>query len=123
MEEAWAAVPLMVFFGVVAYIVKILLENSTRKKLIDKGMVDENVKYLFLDKPRSQILPALKWGMVAIGIGIAIFIGQMVQPDTREEVTIGCMFIFGGLALVIYYAIANKMMEKHKQGNSNARPQ
>jgi hypothetical protein len=123
MEEAWAAVPLMVFFGAVAYVVKIILDNSTRKKLIDKGMVDENVKYLYLDKPQSQILSALKWGMVAIGVGIAIFIGQMVQYDLREEVTIGCMLIFGGLALVIYYAIANRMLEKHKHDNPNARAQ
>lgn len=109
------------FFVVVAYVVKIILENSTKKKLIDKGMVDENIKYLYLDKPRSQILSALKWGMAAIGIGIAIFIGQMMPHDVREEVTIGCMFIFGGLALVIYYAIANRMMKKHKQDNSNVR--
>jgi len=123
MDKAWEMLPLIVFFGVGAYVVKIFLDNATRRRLIEKGMVDENVKYLYLDKPSSQTLSALKWGMVAIGIGIAIFIGQMVQYDLREEVTIGCMFIFGGLALVIYYPIANRMLQKHKQENSNARPQ
>jgi hypothetical protein len=122
MEKAWEMLPLIVFFGVIAYVVKILLDHSTRKKLIDKGMVDENVKYLYTDRPTSQTLSALKWGMVAIGIGIAIFIGQMVQYDLREEVTIGCMFIFGGLALVIYYPIANKMLERHKRENSDFKP-
>ncbi len=122
MDKAWEMLPLIVFFVVVAYVIKIILENATRKKLIDKGMVDENVKYLYMDKPTSQTLSALKWGMVAIGIGLAIFIGQMVQYDLREEVTIGCMFIFGGLALVIYYPIANRMLQKHKQENSNTRP-
>jgi hypothetical protein len=123
MDTAWEMLPLIVFFGVVAYVIKIVLDNSIRKKLIDKGMVDENVKYLYLDKPKSQTLSALKWGMVAIAIGIAIFIGQMVETEMQAEVTIGCMFIFGGLALVIYYPIANRMLEKHKQENSNTRPQ
>ena len=123
MDKAWEAVPVIIFFGVVAYVVKIILENATRRKLIDKGMVDENVKYLYTDRPTSQNLSALKWGMVAISIGIAIFIGQMVQYDLREEITIGCMFIFGGLALVIYYPIANRMLEKHKKENSNLRSQ
>jgi uncharacterized membrane protein YgdD (TMEM256/DUF423 family) len=123
MEKAWEMLPLIVFFGVGAYVVKIILDNATRRKLIDKGMVDENVKYLYLDKPTSQTLSALKWGMVAIGIGLAIFIGQMVQYDLREEVTIGCMFIFGGLALVIYYPIANRMLRKQKQENSHTTPQ
>lgn len=122
MDKAWEMLPLIVFFVVVAYVIKIILDNATRKKLIDKGMVDENVKYLYLDKPSSQNLSALKWGMVAIAIGVAIFIGQMVQYDLRDEVTIGCMFIFGGLALVIYYPIANRMLEKHKRENSNGRP-
>jgi hypothetical protein len=123
MDKAWEMLPLIVFFGVGAYVVKIILDNATRRKLIDKGMVDENVKYLYVDKPTSQSLSALKWGMVAIGIGLAIFIGQMVQYDLREEVTIGCMFIFGGLALVIYYPIANRMLQKHKQDNSHTTPQ
>jgi hypothetical protein len=120
MESVWEAVPLIVFFGAIAYVVKIMLETSTRKKLIDKEMLDENIKYLYLDKPKSQILPALKWGMVAIGVGIAIFIGQIVPYDAQRELTLGFMLIFGGLALVIYYAIANKAMEKHKRENSNS---
>lgn len=123
MTTVWDAVIPIALFMIVAYVIKIIVENSTRRKLIDKGMVDENVKYLYLDKQKSPILSALKWGMVAIGIGIAIFIGQMVQYDMREEVTIGCMFIFGGLALVVYYPIANRMLEKHKHENSNARGQ
>jgi len=123
MENVWETMPLIVFFGVVAYVVKIILENGTRRKLIDKGMVDENVKYLYADVPETRILSGLKWGMVAIAIGLAIFVGQMVQPALQEEVTIGCMFIFGGLALVIYYAIAKRMLEKSKGENSGTHVQ
>jgi hypothetical protein len=122
MTTVWDAVIPIGLFMVVAYVIKVIVEHSTRRKLIDKGMVDENVKYLDFDKPTNQTLSALKWGMVAIGIGIAIFIGQMVQYDLREEVTIGCMFIFGGLALVIYYPIANRMLAKHKRENSDFKP-
>lgn len=123
MENVWEAVPLIVFFGVVAYVVKIILENATRRKLIDKGMVDENVKYLYADRPKSRILSALKWGMVAIGIGIALFIGQMVEHDLQRQVTFGCMLIFGGLALVIYYAIAKRMLDKSKEKGSETQLQ
>jgi len=118
MENVWQAVPLIVFFGVVAYVVKIILENATRRKLIDKGMVDENVKYLYADMPQTRILSALKWGMVAIAIGLAVFAGQLVRPGMQEEVTIGCMFVFGGLALVIYYTISKKTLDKAKEENT-----
>jgi hypothetical protein len=119
----WEIVPIIIIFPTIAYVVKLFLDNSTRKKLIEKGMVDENVKFLYVDQPTSQVLSALKWGMVAIGLGLAIFIGQLVNSSIQEEVTIGCMFMFGGLALVIYYPIASKMLQKNKNGNNYAKPQ
>lgn len=123
MNKFWEIVPVIIIFPTIAYIIKLALDNSTRKKLIDKGMVDENVKYLYTDRPMNQVLSALKWGMVAIGIGLAFFIGQMVNPDMQDEVTIGSMFMLGGLALVIYYPIANKMLQKNKNDNTCSRPQ
>jgi hypothetical protein len=60
----------------------------------------------------------LKWGMVCMAIGIALFIGQIAPPDLVEEVTIGAMFVLAGLALVIYYPIANTMLKKSKEENN-----
>lgn len=115
MGSFWEVAPLIIFFGVVAFVVKIILEHQTRKKLIEKGMLDENVKYLYADKPESQTLSSLKWGMILIGVGLAIFIGQLVPPDLAEEITIGGMFIFAGLGLLIYYLIANRMVKKTRE--------
>jgi hypothetical protein len=120
MQSFWDTFPLVVFLVILAVIVKIIVDNSTRRKLIDKGMVDENVKYLFPDKIKSQTLSSLKWGMVSIGVGLAVFVGQMFGADLVEEVTIGAMFVFAGLALVIYYPIANRMMKKAKEENNQS---
>lgn len=119
MGSFWEVAPLIIFFGVVAFIVKIILEHQTRKKLIEKGMLDENVKYLYADRPEDRILPSLKWGMILIGVGIAFFIGQLVPPELAEEITIGGMFLFAGLGLILYYAIANKMVKKSKEEPSD----
>ena len=104
----WEAVIPIGLFVVLAFIVKIIVENSTRKKLINKGLVDENIKYLFPDKPKSQPLSSLKWGMVCIAIGLAVFIGQIAPPDLVEEVTIGAMFVLAGLALVFIILLPAK---------------
>jgi len=119
MGSFWEVAPLIIFFGVVAFIVKIILEHQTRKKLIEKGMLDENVKYLYADRPEDRILPSLKWGMILIGVGIAFFIGQLVPPELAEEITIGGMFLFAGLGLILYYAIANRMVKKLKEKPSD----
>ena len=110
-------IPIVVLAGF-AFIIKIILDYATRGKLINKGMVDESIKYLYLGKPEGQVASSLKWGMVAIGIGAAIFVGQMVRPSLQEEVTIGCMFLFGGIGLVIYYVITRKTLERSRKENS-----
>jgi hypothetical protein len=111
-----AAIPVAMFI-VFAAIVKFIVDSSTRKKLIEKGLVDEKVKHLFPEKPRPQPLSSLKWGMICIGVGIALLIGRLAPYDLREEVTIGAMFLLAGLALVIYYPIASRRLKKSKGEN------
>jgi len=117
MDTFWNVVPVIVFFAAMVVVVKVVGENRIRHKLIDKGLVDENIKYLFPSKPKGQPLSSLKWGMVCIAIGLAVFAGQMAPPDLAEEVTIGAMFVLAGLALVIYYPIASRMLKKSKEEN------
>jgi asparagine N-glycosylation enzyme membrane subunit Stt3 len=115
MTQMWEMIPLIVMFVMIAVVVKYILDYKTRTKLIDKGMVDENVKYLYADRPESQILSSLKWGMMLIGVGAAVLIGQLAPPDLVEEYTIGGMFILAGLGLCLYYLIANHKMRKSRE--------
>jgi hypothetical protein len=50
-------------------------------------------------------LSNVKWGMVLIGIGLALLLGQLFPYDITEAMTIGFMFLFAGLAFLIYYFI------------------
>lgn len=96
----------IVFFAIVAAI-KIILDYSMRKRLIEKGLVDSKVRYLF--SATSPAATSLKWGMVLMGIGIAVIIGKLVPYGMQDEITISSMFILAGLALVLYYFIAPKL--------------
>ena len=118
MDKMWEMLPLIVMFLVVPVIIKLLSDNKTRRQLIEKGLVDEKIKYLFPDKPKDYVGSSLKWGMISIAVGLAVFAGQMAPRDLVEEVTIGCMLVFGGLALVIYYVIASKKLNKSGQEKS-----
>ena len=115
MTNFWEMIPLIAMFVMIPVVVKYIVDYKTRTKLIDKGMVDENVKYLYADRPESQILSSLKWGMMLIGVGAAFFIGQLSPPDLAEVYTIGGMFILAGLGLCLYYLIANQKMRKFRE--------
>ena len=68
------AVPI-VFFIIIAVIIKILSDSKTKRILIEKGMLDENVKYLYADRYDSNVPASLKWGMVLTAIGLAVIVG------------------------------------------------
>ncbi len=101
-------------FIVIAYIIKVISDNRVRQRLIEKGEIDEKVKFLYSDRLQSQNLSSLKWGLVLTGLGLALFIGQLFPHTISEEMTVGSMFIFAGIAFLIYYAIAKVQLNKSK---------
>lgn len=100
------------FFFTVAAIIKWAMDNKTRRLLIEKGMVDEKLKYLFSEPPQS--LSSIKWGLVLIGIGLALMIGQIFRYEISNEVTVALMFLFAGVGFIVYYFIAKSKLRESK---------
>jgi hypothetical protein len=107
-------IPLLGLFIAIVLIVKIGLEHRTRQKLIDKGLVDEKVKYLYGRNGRMRALTSLKWALMLIGIGLAVVIGQLVPDRMMEEITAAGMFLLTGVGLLIYYAVASRAASSEK---------
>ena len=97
---------------VIAIIVKIITDNRTRRTAIEKGMVDENLKYLFSNKNEANIPSSLKWGIVLVAVGVAGVIGNFIPYSLDRGITFSLMLMFGGLGLIIYYFLAIKMAKK-----------
>ena len=100
-----AVAPIAVF-GCFVWIIKIICDYKTRNKLIDKGLVDENVKFLYRGEGQSRALSNLKWGIVLIGIGVAAMISYWFPRNFSEEGTIGLMFLFAGFGFLTYYFVS-----------------
>ncbi|RKX30017.1 MAG: hypothetical protein DRP47_00145 [Candidatus Zixiibacteriota bacterium] len=103
-------IPAIIFSAIVATI-KIITDTNTRNKLIEKGMVDEKVKSLFTRQAYLQRLSSLKWGMVLVSIGLSLLISYIWPNLFTDGGTIGLMFLFAGIAFLIYYSIAQKQLE------------
>ena len=103
----------VIFFSFVA-IVKIISDNSLRRKIIDKGVVDENIKYLSNVGYGGRPLNSIKWGMALVGIGLA-FMVPAIFGRIEDETMVGLMFIFAGLAFLIYYFIAKSRLNGTEQ--------
>jgi uncharacterized membrane protein len=99
-----------IIFSAAAFVIKVVSDNRIRRRLIEGGQVDEKVKYLYFKSERRMYDPlsSVKWGMVLIGIGLALLLGQLFPYDITEEMTIGLMFLFAGIAFLIYYGLQKR---------------
>jgi len=105
MEEV--LIPLIVFSSIFGMVYVFLnTRNKERLALIEKG-ADAS---LFASKKNYKSNLTLKFGMLAVGIGVGILVASIMETYTvlDEEIAYPSMiFLFGGLFL-----IANAMIEK-----------
>jgi len=106
-----------IVFTAIVSVIKIIADWRLRTRLIDKGLVDEKVKFLYEDG-LGRAMSNLKWGLVLVGIGLAALLGQMFEYYIEPESVIGLIFIFAGLGFLIYYAVASKQIKQDRRNAS-----
>lgn len=116
MEHLEAILIPLASFWMVFMIIKTSLDYKTRKSLIEKGMVNEKVR--FLSKYEDGFMGSLKWGLVLLGIGFGLLIYKAMPADTftyrgdEEVFAFGMMSLCAGVGLIAYYFIAAAMSRK-----------
>jgi len=95
-------------------------KHKERMKLMDMGLTPEEARSYFKDtqtKPRNPF-SALKWGMLLAFVGLALFMGFVLDEvwDVSDSITPSLVLFFGGIGFIIYYLIVRK---KLTNGNGN----
>ncbi|HER00211.1 MAG TPA: hypothetical protein ENO22_12800 [candidate division Zixibacteria bacterium] len=105
-------------FWVIYMVIKISLDYKTKKALIEKGQVNENIK--FLARHQNGFMASLKWGLVLLGVGIGLLGYKFAELETydvrgdEEVLAFGMMALFAGIGLVVYYFIALRMSRENR---------
>lgn len=89
----------------------ILARHKERMTMIEKGMATEEIKALYARSPRaSSLRTPLMWGIVFTAIGLAALIGITLDNwyHLDEGVIPALMALFGGIGLIIFYALERK---------------
>jgi hypothetical protein len=85
--------------------------HRERIALIEKGIVTEDVKYLYSSAAaKSNPYGALKWGLIFVFVGIGLLIAQIISSvtDVEEVIYFALVSIGAGTALLVFYRIALK---------------
>lgn len=113
-------IPIFLFGGTAVVLWKFVdARHRERMSIIEKGLVKEDLKYLYTRGVwKSNPYSSLKWGMLAGFIGIGVLISAFLSPyfwSHGDQITVGMIFLFGGLGLVTFYLIARKKMDEDEK--------
>jgi len=106
---------LFIIFGSIGAVVWKFLDgrHSERMAMIDKGVKAEDLKGTF-SFGRISPLSNLKWGLffasIGLGIGVASYLDEVAR--WADSVYPAMIFLFGGAALVVFYAIAKSKIQE-----------
>ena len=108
---------IILFFGAIIFgilkLVQIITEYKLKRRLLDKAQVDEgfssalaeSLKTLTTSK-ESNPYPSLKWGLVTLGIGIALIVTNFMEVDyMQSSLPIGLLLTGASLGFLVYYLI------------------
>ena len=102
---------LLVIFGTIYGIIHLFVRWKERMALIEKGVDASKLNYF----KKQTTAASLKYGLLLIGIAIGLFLGNVLSCTTelqQEVAYFSMVFIFGGLALVIFHFIDKKKREE-----------
>jgi hypothetical protein len=92
--------------------------HRERMALIEKGIVTEDVQYLY-SRPAAKSNPygALKWGLILVFVGVGLLLAQIISALMNVEAVIylALVSIGAGTALIIFYRIA---LKRQSEGES-----
>lgn len=94
----------------VYYFTKTMTDYILRKKMIDKGFVNDTTQAIF--KQQSTLddkYGSLKWGLIVFAAGLALVVISFIDvyPDSPLPYGLFAVFVSGGF-LAYYFIVQNK---------------
>ena len=103
-----------IVFGSVVSIIRAVGDHRVKMRYLEKGPNDLPSKPIDLNFGNGYG-SSLKWGLVCLFVGSALFIMEMMPSYFEDEAILGGMFIAAGVALLLYYAVADKRKKQGQQ--------
>ena len=83
-----------------------------KKKMIEKGYVNEDTQAIFKRNTDENKYSSLKWGLIILFGGISLVILEYIPHDTESPLPYGLFAVFVSLGFLIYYFMVKKELDK-----------
>lgn len=98
--------------GSIIVFTKTISDYILKKKMIDKGYVNEDTQAIFKRNTDGNKYSSLKWGLIILFAGLSLVLMDFIDYDTRSPLPYGLFAVFVSLGFLIYYFMVKKELNK-----------
>ena len=85
------------------FFTKVMTDYILKKKMIDKGFVNEDTQAIFKQYKAENKTAALKWGLIIFFAGLALIIMEYIPTGPESPLPYGLFAVSVSLGFLIYY--------------------
>ncbi len=87
---------------------KTLTDYILKKKMIDKGFVNNDAQAIFKQHTAENKFSSLKWGLIIFFAGVSLIIMEYIPTSPESPLPYGLFAVAVSLGFLIYYVLVRK---------------
>ncbi len=91
------------FGGALYFFVKVMTDYILKKKMIEKGFVNDDTQAIFKQHTVDNKYSNLKWGLIIFFAGVALIIMEYIPVQPQSPLPYGLFAVSVSLGFLIYY--------------------
>jgi hypothetical protein len=109
LREVLMPIAILGSFGAAVYFfTKAITDYILKKRMIDKGFVNEDTQAIFKSYANTNKYASLKWGLIVLFGGLGLMIIDFVPASHESPLPYGIFTVCVSLGFLIYYFIVRK---------------
>lgn len=91
---------------------KAISDYILKKKMIEKGYVNDDTQAIFKKNTEENRYSSLKWGLIILFAGLSLIIMEYIEYDRRSPLPYGLFAVFVSIGFLIYYFMIKKELDR-----------
>ncbi len=99
------------FGASIYFFTKVMSDYILKKKMIEKGYVNDDTQAIFKTQSGTNKFSSLKWGLIIFFAGLSLIIMEFIPTSPDSPLPYGLFAVSVSLGFLIYYFLLKKEIE------------
>jgi hypothetical protein len=100
------------FGGALYFFTRVVTDYILKKKMIEKGYVNDETQAIFKVHSSDNRYSSLKWGLLTFFGGVALILMEFLDVRSNSPLPYGIVAVALSLGFLVYYLLVKKELNK-----------